>query len=164
MSMSLLWTEYLEAYSRLVSARMALHGRHAELIESLQRSLLAPGMAPAAALDLVPYMHVDMSLLLLDTLITMTLSVHGLTAQARQTIAAMPRAEAVKALSSREEGIIATEDYEQVGCLLRLWLELGESERAVGLAKQGLVHSDEDIRDVAEAFLEQINQSGPESE
>jgi hypothetical protein len=149
-----LWSNYLEAFRQLVHSRMALHGHQEELVESIRRSLLAPGWDCPAALSYFAYLPTEVALRLVDTVILVALSVHGNTVDARSVLSSMPRPEVTKAVENEELRVVDSGDYEEWGCLLALWDRLGERQRAEDLANRGLLSNDEDIRDMAARFLE----------
>jgi hypothetical protein len=151
-----LWDRYLRAFNELTSSRMALSDHKDEVFESVRQSLLAPGWECPAALAYIPFLKTDSALLLLDTLISAALSVHGSTIAVRSVIADLPRAEAIAAIDAREQRVVAGDDFEAWGCLMELWEHVGMRERGEDLARRGLQSTDEDIRDISDLFLSKV--------
>lgn len=157
MSTASTWGAYVAAHELMVQRRMSAHAAELEsedLVTAIKASLRGSTSAAAAAIEYFPFMRAENALELIPTLLSLALSVHGLTERARSCLAQLPADAVVKAAIVVESDVIRNGDYEQYACLFEIWRTLGQPERATRLAQHASKDSNEDVRDVGLSFLE----------
>jgi hypothetical protein len=157
MSHSRLWEEYLRLHAEIQEVRRGLLGLGDCLLSSVRSSLQDPAQR-VAALQFIQHMGRGQRESLVEDVLNCGLFVHGAT-ELSWDILAQSKEVSIRSVKLQEVEILRSKDYEAFACLLKIWDRLGCDVHAKELASEYAHDQDEDLRDVAQSFLEDANRA-----
>jgi hypothetical protein len=151
---STLWRHLLNTEIALTQARMNFHASCKDKIAVIQKALQDPAQR-GTALRYLFHTKIAERQQVFDTLLELASVGHADIGLCREVILSLPRAWVISTIESRAESLLTEGTDEEYRRLAELYLEL-DPGLVYRLATRALQHSDPDIREVGEEFIESL--------
>ncbi len=152
-----LWRRLVEAETKFYSARMALVSScRNQLVDLIKLGLEDPGQR-VTALGMVKLLSIEERQSLLADVLSIACCVNGLTGVARELVLELPREWLISNIEEAAEFLLGFNDYEEYRGVFEIYMEL-DLGMARKLAERAVNHTDEDIRDAGNDFLQMLRE------
>lgn len=154
-----LWRQLVEAESRFYAAgNLVLTSCRNQLVELIRPALLRPHQT-VTALRMAKFLTIEERQSLLPDLLGIACSYHGQTAFARELVLDLPHEWLINNIEASAERLLQYNSYEEYQGLFQIYMEL-DLTLAKKLTERAARHSDPDIQDASDHFLEALRQEG----
>jgi hypothetical protein len=149
------WQQLVESHNKFALASKAFLLGDIDRVSLMKQALYDQNRA--TAFYFLRYLKQEELIQLFDILVPLASTGHGSVSTVREAILSLPRDWVIKNIEQLAEPLLAAGTYDEYRRFLELYFEL-DKDLALKLAQRAVEHSDYDIKEVGEDYLEMLEQ------